>query len=94
MATAERFEGVERPGAIPEQPRTSGARLDRFGPEPDPPMELLDTTAADRPFTRCMRCGTDHAVFAAECVSCGASLDTEPQRELDDRPWAERRQKA
>ncbi len=93
-ATAERFEGVERPGPAPERPRTSGARLDRFGPEPDPPIELVETSAGERPFTRCMRCGRDHDVFAVECDGCGASFDTEAQREFNERLWAERQKDA
>jgi hypothetical protein len=93
-ANAERFEGVERPGAAPERPVTSGATLDRFGPEPDPPIELVETTAAERPFTRCMRCGMDHGVFAVECAGCGASLDTEAQREFNERLWAARQEEA
>ncbi len=74
--TAERFEGVERPGKAPGAPRSSGADLGRFGPDPEPRIELLQADAADRPFTRCMRCGMDHSVFATECSGCGASLDT------------------
>src|SRR5512133_821146 len=90
--TAERFGGVERPGPRPGAPRSSGADLGRFGPEPEPRIELLQTDAADRPFTRCMRCGMDHNVFATECSGCGASLDTEPQREFNERLWAQRQE--
>jgi hypothetical protein len=91
-ATAGRFGGVERPGTGPEPgaPRSSGADLDRFGPEPPPSIELLETAAGERPFTRCMRCGMDHNVFASECAGCGASLDTAEQRDFNDRLWAKR----
>jgi hypothetical protein len=93
-ATAERFGAVERPGERPGAPRSSGADLDRFGPEPEPSIELVASAAADRPFTRCMRCGMDHNVFATECSGCGASLDTEPQRDFNERLWARRQDEA
>jgi ribosomal protein L37E len=92
--TTERFEAVERPGERPGAPRSSGADLDRFGPEPEPSIELVEAGPSDRPFTRCMRCGMDHNVFAAECSGCGASLDTEPQREFNEKLWARRREDA
>ncbi len=92
--TAERFENVERPGAAPVAPRSSGAELERFGPGPEPRIELVAADATDRPFTRCMRCGMDHNVFATECSGCGASLDTEPQREFNERLWATRQAEA
>ncbi|BDG03879.1 hypothetical protein [Anaeromyxobacter oryzae] len=93
-ASAERFEGVERPagGAPVAAPRT-GARLDRFGPEPDPVIELVDTEG-QRPFTRCIRCGMDSNVFATTCPGCGASLDTEEQRSFNERLWASRQAEA
>jgi len=94
-ATAERFETVERPGARDaEPPRSSGAELDRFGPEPAPTIELVDTAAGERPFTRCMRCGMDHNVFATECSGCTASLDTTAQREFNEQLWARRQEEA
>jgi hypothetical protein len=93
-ATAGRFGTVERPGARPQAPRSSGAELDRFGPEPDPAIELVETAAGDQPFTRCVRCGRDHGVFATECSGCGASLDTEAQREFNERLWQRRREEA
>jgi len=92
--TAERFEGVERPGPAPEAPRTSGAELDRFGPEPPPRIELVEAASGERPFTRCMRCGMDHNVFATECGGCGASLDTAAQREFNEKLWAKRQEEA
>lgn len=93
-ATAERFGAVERPGERPGAPRSSGADLDRFGPEPEPSIELAESTSEDRPFTRCMRCGMDHGVFATGCSNCGASLDTEAQREFNERLWTERQAQA
>jgi len=93
-ATAERFEGVERPGPSPEAPRSTGADLDRFGPEPPPSIELVEAGPGERPFTRCMRCGMDHNVFATGCSGCGASLDTEAQREFNEKLWARRQEEA
>jgi hypothetical protein len=95
-ATAGRFEGVVRPstGAAPGAPRTSGADLERFGPEPPPPIELVEAGSAERPFTRCMRCGMDHGVFATECGGCGASLDTAAMREFNEKLWAKRQEEA
>jgi hypothetical protein len=92
--TAERFGDIQRPGPAPAGPRSSGAELGRFGPDPEPGIELLETDAAERPFTRCMRCGMDHGVFATECSGCGARLDTEPQREFNERLWAKRQEDA
>ncbi len=93
-ATAERFEGVERPGAGPAAPSASGAELGRFGPDPEPGIELAQQDAGEQPFIRCMRCGMDHGIFATECSNCGARLDTEAQRELNERLWAERQAQA
>ncbi len=93
-SAAGRFEGVLRPGRHPRAPSASGAGLGRFGPDPDPRIELVEADAAARPFTRCMRCGMDHGVFATECSGCGASLDTEAQRAFNERLWARRREEA
>ena len=93
-SAAGRFEGVLRPGRHPRAPSASGAELGRFGPDPDPRIELVEADAAARPFTRCMRCGMDHGVFATECEGCGASLDTEAQRAFNEQLWARRREEA
>jgi hypothetical protein len=93
-ATAERFGGVERPGPDPGAPHSSGAGLERFGPEPPPRIELLETASGEQPFTRCMRCGMDHGVFATECSNCGASLDTDAQRAFNEQLWARRQEEA
>jgi hypothetical protein len=92
--TAGRFAGVERPGRGPDAQAGSGASLERFGPEPDPSIELVEAGAGERPFTRCMRCGMDHHVFATECSGCGASLDTAPQHEFNERLWERRQEEA
>jgi hypothetical protein len=93
-STADRFEGVQRPSRGPEAPRSSGADLDRFGPEPPPRIELLETSSGAQPFTRCMRCGMDHGVFATVCTGCNASLDTPQQRDFNERLWARRQEEA
>jgi hypothetical protein len=91
---AGRFGTVERPAPAPAEPPASGAGLGRFRPEPPPPLELAEPAAGGRPFTRCMRCGMDHGLAATECSGCGARLDTEEQRELNERLWASRREEA
>jgi hypothetical protein len=82
---------VERPARRPDAQAGSGASLERFGPDPDPSLELVESAAGERPFTRCMRCGMDHHLFATGCSGCGASLDTAAQHEFNERLW-ERRQ--
>lgn len=93
-ATAERIGGVERPGAGPAAPASSGAGLDRFSPPPPPQLELAAKEAGERPFTRCMTCGMDHHVFVTECSGCGASLETPAQREFNEGLWAARQAEA
>jgi hypothetical protein len=90
-AAADRFAAVERPRheAAPNASAT-GVALARFDEEPAPALELLETAAGARPFTRCMRCGRDHGVFATGCDGCGASLDTDEQRTFNERLWAAR----
>ena len=90
-ATEERIAAVERPGDRPagaDRPRT-GASLERFGPEPDPGIELVEADGR-RPFIRCRRCSMDNNVFATACQGCGLSLDTAEQREFDERFFAAR----
>lgn len=93
--TEERIGAVENPAAAAGTARRTrtGARLERFGPEPEPRLELVDAEGR-RPFTRCRRCGMDSNVFATECQGCGASLDTPEQHEFDERFWAARQAQA
>lgn len=93
--TDERIRGVERPPAAPgSAPRTrTGAQLERFGPEPEPTLELVDTDGR-RPFVRCRRCGMDNNVFATSCQGCSLSLDTPEQHEFDERFWTARQAEA
>lgn len=92
--TAGRFDGVERPAPDPRPAHRTGAQLDRFGPEPEPGIELVETAAGARPFTRCLRCGMDHNVFATSCTGCAASLDTPEQHAFNERLWAGRQVEA
>lgn len=96
VSLLDRFRRIERPPKRERQPPPpgSGAELDRFGPEPPPRLELLDAGAGERPFTRCMRCGMDHHIFATECTGCGASLDTAAQHEFNARLWSKRQEDA
>jgi hypothetical protein len=94
QGTAARFGTVEAPGPAGATPAPSGAELERFGPEPAPGIDLAETDPGARPFTRCMRCGMDHGVFASECGNCGASLATAEQREFNERLWSQRREEA
>jgi hypothetical protein len=89
--SAGRFEGVRRPPPAAEPPAArTGATLDRFGPEPEPSIELVEADGGRLPFQRCQRCGMDSNVFATACGGCGASLDTEAQRTFNERLLAER----
>jgi hypothetical protein len=92
--TEERISGVENPADAGSAPRTrTGARLERFGPEPEPRLELVEEEGR-RPFIRCRRCGMDSNVFATECQGCGVSLDTPEQHEFDERFWTARQAEA
>jgi hypothetical protein len=93
--TEERIGGVESPAAPPASgPRArTGASLERFGPEPEPRLELVEVEGR-RPFIRCRRCGMDSNVFATECQGCSASLDTPEQHEFDERFWTARQAEA
>lgn len=89
--TGERIAGVERPpapAAAAPRPRT-GAQLERFAPDPEPRLELVEAEGR-RPFTRCRRCSADNNVFATTCTGCGLALDTPEQLEFDERFWAAR----
>jgi hypothetical protein len=93
-ATEERIAGVERPRSGPAAPRTrTGARLERFGPEPEPKLELVDAEGR-HPFIRCRRCGMDNNVFGTACQGCGVSLDTPEQHDFDERFWTARQAEA
>lgn len=89
--TRERIAAVERPqapGGAPHRPRT-GAQLERFGPEPEPTLELVEAEGR-RAFIRCRRCFADNNVFATRCGGCGLDLDTPEQHAFDQQFWAAR----
>lgn len=90
----ERFGAVERPGAPVGRAARSGAGLDRFGPAPEPRLELAEPADGDRPFVRCARCGADASPFATRCERCDADLGTPEQRAFSERFWAERQVQA
>jgi hypothetical protein len=92
-ATAGRFEGLGRPPGGPgPRPAASGVRLERFGPDPEPSVELAETDPEARPFTRCMRCGAESGAFATRCSGCDADLDTPAQHEFNEKLWARRQE--
>jgi hypothetical protein len=95
-AAGGRFDAVEQPKAGPEPRAATGARLERFEPAPAaaPRLELAETGAGARPFTRCMACGMDHGLHAGVCANCGARLDTPEQHAFNERLWAERQAEA
>ncbi len=99
--TDTRIEAVEGPDAAApaadrggEGPPASGGDLERFRTPAERPLEL-DLPGEDaQPFLRCASCETDSARTAARCTTCGADLDTEPQREFNRRFWAGRKAEA
>ena len=83
--TEERIAAVERPSPPAAALHSNtGAEMRRFGPEPEPTLELAQDLGP-RSFVRCYRCGADSNAFAATCPGCGASLDTAEQHEFDER---------
>ena len=92
--TEERIAAVEGPAPRPAGRRpATGARLERFGPEPEPSIELAETKGR-RPFVRCHRCGADNNLGATACQGCGTSLNTPEQHHFDERFWAGREDEA
>jgi hypothetical protein len=77
----------EAPVAAPTAPHAS-AGLERFAPEPVPPLEL-EPPDAEQPFVRCVRCRADSVRHAAVCRQCEARLDSEEARAFNVRLWAE-----
>ena len=95
--TDTRIEAVEGPGATVTPAATepaSGGELGRFRTPPERGLEL-DTSDHDaQPFQRCAACETDNFRTAATCTTCGADLDTEPQRRFNQKFWAGRQAEA
>jgi hypothetical protein len=84
-----RFSSLERAHQPPVETAT-GAAAGRFGPDPEPTLELVEKEAGARPFQRCLRCGRDHGLFEAVCSGCGAGLDTPEQQAFNEQLWADR----
>jgi hypothetical protein len=98
-ATDARIEAVEGPGAPAPDGAAgpgSGGDLERFrAPLPRGSGLELDLSGDDvPPFRRCAACQTDNFRAAPACSSCGADLDTEPQRRFNQRVWAARQAEA
>jgi hypothetical protein len=92
-ATEDRFGGLGRPPGGPgPHPSRTGARLERFGPDPEPSIQLDEGDAGDRPFTRCLRCGAEGGAFATRCTGCDADLDTAAQHEFNEKLWQRRQE--
>lgn len=89
-----RFLRIEPPGRPAGRPPPTGASLDRFGPAPDPPMELLETAGRVRPSVRCMRCGVASDLFVRRCPGCDADLDTAAQHAFNEKCWTEAQARA
>jgi hypothetical protein len=89
--TRERFDRVEEeraPGEAPPSPRPSTQRVERQ--VSDQPLALDTRPKEEQQFIRCMRCEGDSSRYAAACVHCGASLQTDEQRDYNERFWRQR----
>ncbi len=85
FATLER---AQEDGATVAPVRRPTGSLERFSPEPEPPL-VLEAPDAAQPFVRCVDCGADSSRHAIVCVHCEARLDTEESRVFNARLWAE-----
>jgi hypothetical protein len=99
--TGTRIEAVEGPQpaadaapAAVEAEAGAPSHLDRFRPEPERGLELDLSDHDSQPFIRCAACETDNFRTAVRCSTCGAELDTEPQRDFNRRFWAARKAEA
>jgi hypothetical protein len=94
--TDTRIEAVEGPeAAAPDTAApSSGGELGRFRAPPERGLELDTSDHDTQPFRRCAACETDNFRTAAACTTCGADLDTEPQRQFNQRFWAGRQAEA
>jgi hypothetical protein len=95
--TDARIEAVEGPAPAAPPPAgdpASGGELERFRAPPERSLELDRPGQEAQPFLRCAACETDNHRAASSCTSCGADLDTEPQRRFNQRFWAARRAEA
>jgi hypothetical protein len=72
----------------------SGGDLERFRSPAERSLELDRASDDAQPFRRCAACETDNFRTADRCTTCGADLDTGPQRQFNQRFWAARRAEA
>ena len=92
-----RFGGIGEPGALPVPPPVStvpSTSTDRFRPPPERSLETADPHEGVQPFTRCASCQMDNTIYAAACQNCGSALDTQAQRDFNQRLWAGRKAEA
>jgi hypothetical protein len=90
--TEARFNRVEKeraPGEAPP-PRAAPERIERQVGEQ--PLTLDTRSTEEQQFTRCMHCEADNSRFAQTCIHCGAPLQTEPQRDYNERFWRQRQE--
>jgi hypothetical protein len=93
----ERFESIGEPVARRDPTATPGVpstSTDRFRPPPERPLETAEHREGVQPFTRCASCQVDNTVYAATCQNCGVALDTQAQRDFNERLWASRKAEA
>jgi predicted amidophosphoribosyltransferase len=60
----------------------------------DPPLALDQRSTEEQQFIRCMCCEADNSRFAHACIHCGAPLQTDEQRDFNEKFWRQRRSEA
>jgi len=91
----ERFDWMEAerapsdlPPPPPPPPGPAAQRIERQVSEQ--PLTLDPRNKQEQQFIRCMRCEGDSSRYADDCVHCGAALQTEAQRDFNERFWQQR----
>ncbi|HYV43843.1 MAG TPA: hypothetical protein VFA20_03235 [Myxococcaceae bacterium] len=92
--TQERFNRVEQERAPGEAPPPSPAAQRIQRQVSDQPLALDQRSTEEQQFTRCMHCEADNSRFAHACIYCGAPLQTDEQRDYNERFWRQRRSEA
>ena len=89
--TEERFTRMEQeraPGEAPPPRRPAAQRVERqVG---DQPLALDNRSTQEQQFIRCMCCEADNSRYAQVCIHCGAPLQTDEQREYNEKFWRQR----
>ncbi len=89
-----RFLFLERRRPAPDAPQPLVGSPERFRAERarelESGLELAEPSDA-QPFLRCGFCGMDNTRYALRCVNCARSLDTDEQREFNQRLWEQSR---